>query len=263
MRLLTPVVIALLLGPAAGVHAQGFGLGEGELPPAEQYTVRLEYRAYLPELEGKIKKGQDGTRLDLKDDLAIDDERMFEVHGTLQLKQGHKLRGSYTPLDFQDIGDHRAPRTFTFDTTRYDRDTIIGTNLKGALYFGAYEWDFVRGEKGFLGLIVGAKYLDVDALLVAPEQGKREQDTVRAPVPVLGAVLRLYQGRVSFDGEFTGLSIGSRGHLWDVSGGVRVHFSDRLAVGGGYRYVDLEGIDEPDEIKYRTAGWQFGLELSL
>jgi hypothetical protein len=266
LRHTSAVLAAVLCGAATVGHAQGIGLGEGELPASERYTVRVEYRYYSPSLEGKIQKGfgsTPGTLLDFKDDLGIADERTYEIHGTLQLKEGHKLRGSYTPLDYQENAPHRAPRTFNFDDTRFDRDAILATNLKGSLYFAGYEWDFIRGQRGYLGAIVGARVLDVDTLLVAPEQGKREQDTVRAPAPVLGAILRLYQGRVSLEGEVTGLSVGSSGHIWDASGGVRVHFSDRIAIGGGYRYLELAGEDDPDEIEYRTAGWQFGVELSL
>jgi hypothetical protein len=266
MRHLTPALIVLSFGAATLAQAQGVGLGQGELPAAERYTVRVEYREFRPTLEGKISKGSGGvagTLLDFKDDLGIDDERTFELHGTLRLKEKHKLRVSYTPFDYSEVPGHRAPRTFDFDDTRFDRDALLGTNLKGTLWFGGYEWDFVSGERGFLGLIVGARVLDVDALLVAPEQGEREQDSVRAPVPVIGAALRLYQGRVSFEGEATGLSIGSRGHLYDFSAGVRVHFSDRIAAMGGYRYLDLTGEDEPDEIEYRSSGIQFGVEISL
>jgi hypothetical protein len=137
------------------------------------------------------------------------------------------------------------------------------TSLKGAYYSGEYEWDFVKRPSGFVGLLVGAKVFDLDAVLVAPVQGLREADTLRLPIPVLGLAARTYYGRLSVHGEVSGLTIGKRGYLYEVDVAVRVHISDRLGLGGGYRRLSLKGEDEPDLVKVQTGGWHFGAELSL
>ncbi len=110
---------------------------------------------------------------------------------------------------------------------------------------------------------MGAKMFDVDASLVNASINAREVDTITAPVPVIGLASRIYAGRVSVEGEVTGLSAGSRGSMFEAEGSVRLHISDRLAAMGGYRHLSLDGKDGKDQVKLKLGGWQFGLEISL
>ena len=80
---------------------------------------------------------------------------------------------------------------------------------------------------------------------------------------MIGVAGRAYAGRVSVEGEFAGLSVGSRGSFYEFETSARVHLSDRLAVLGGYRVLSLNAKDKLDLVKIRMGGWQFGLELSL
>ena len=59
------------------------------------------------------------------------------------------------------------------------------------------------------------------------------------------------------------MTLGSRGHVWEVNLYARVNLSDRLAIGGGYHTVSLEGRDNRDSVSVKLRGWQYGLELSL
>jgi hypothetical protein len=240
--------------------------GAQDLVPSERYVLRFEYREFRPNLVGDISKGFDnveGTLLDLEDDLAASDDRTFELKGTLRLGTKHKVRGSYTPLDFD--GDVTAERTFRYGQSTYNRFSRVVTNIKGGFYTGEYEWDLVRGSRGFLGLLIGVKVPDIDVLLVAPTQGIREQDTLRAPIPSLGAATRVYLGKLSLEGEISGLSIGERGRLLEAETSLRLHLTDRLAAQGGYRLLSIRGEDEdgPDLIDIRLDGWTFGVEISL
>jgi hypothetical protein len=251
-------LIALSL--AGGASAQD----SSNLPPAEKYGLRLQYREFRPSLTGQAQKGSgdtSGTLVDVTDDLGIADKRTFDVRGTLQFKKGWKIRGSYTPLKYS--GDTEVPRTFTYGDTRYERFERVVTSLKGAYYSADLEWDFLKGPHGFLGAVVGAKMFDVDASLVNASINAREVDTITAPVPVIGLASRIYAGRVSVEGEAAGLSAGSRGSMFEVEGSVRLHISDRLAAMGGYRHLSLDGKDGKDQVKLKLGGWQFGLEISL
>jgi hypothetical protein len=234
------------------------------LPAPERYGVRLQYREYRPDLSGQTRKGsddRDGTLVDVDDDLAIGDKRTFDVRGAIQFKKGWKLRGSYTPLDYR--GDAEANRGFTYGETRFSRFDHVVTSMKGGCYSADLEWDFVKGSRGFLGAVVGAKVFDVDATVVNVTLNSRERDTILAPIPVVGLATRIYAGRVSFEGELTGLSAGDRGSMFEAEGSVRLHISDRLAAMGGYRYLSLDGKENKDQVKLKLGGWQFGLEISL
>lgn len=252
-------VSLLLLAPAA-LHAQ-----QPDYPPQERYGIRLEYREFRPTFSGDVRKGfgdQEGTLVDVVDDLGIVDERTFEARGTLQFKPGHKLRGSYTPLDYKGDVDS-APRDFDYGATEFQRFERVVSSFKGGYYSAAYEYDFVRGPRGFLGATLGAKVIDLDATLVSPDQGRREQDTLRAPVPAVGLVTRAYAGRLSVEGELSGMTLGDKGTLVDFDVAARIHLSDRLAASGGYRYLSIKAEDDRDFGDIRIRGWHFGLEISL
>lgn len=237
---------------------------DSNLPNPEKYGLRLQFREFRPSLTGEAQKGfedKDGTVVDVKDALGIEDKRTFDARGAIQFKKGWKFRGSYTPLDYK--GDTEVAAAFTYGETRYARFDRVVTTMKGAYYSADLEWDFIKGPHGFLGAVVGAKLFDVDAALVDVSVNSREIDTITAPIPVIGMATRLYAGRFSVEGELTGLSAGSRGSALEAEASVRVHVSDRLAAMGGYRYLSLNGKDGRDQVKLKLGGWQFGLEISL
>jgi hypothetical protein len=251
-------LIALSLAGTAGAQ------DSSNLPQAERYRLRVQYREYRPSLTGTAQKGNadnEGSVVDVTDDLAIADERTFDVRGAIQFKPGWKLRGSYMPFDYK--GDTEVKSSFSYGQTRYLRFEHVVSTMKGAYYGGDLEWDFLKGTHGFLGAVVGARVFDVDAALVNVSVNSREVDTLTAPLPVIGVATRLYTGRLSVEGELAGLSVGSHGSTLEAEGSVRIHISDRLAAMGGYRYLSLDGKDNLDQIKVKLSGWQFGLELSL
>ena len=253
-------VALIAVSLAAAASAQD----SSNLPPAEKYGLRLQYREFRPSLTGEAQKGfedKNGTVVDVTDDLGIADKRTFDVRGAIQFKRGWKLRGSYTPFDYK--GDTEVSRGFNYGETRYNRFERVVTTMKGAYYSADLEWDFLKGPHGFLGAVAGAKLFDVDAALVNVSVNSREVDTITTPIPVIGLATRLYAGRFSVEGEITGLSAGSRGSALEAEGSVRVHVSDRLAAMGGYRYLSLDGKDGKDQVKLKLGGWQFGLEISL
>ena len=251
------LVLPLLALCAAKAAAQ-------EGPPQENYGLRVEYREFRPTMTGTVQigaGGEEGTLIDFVDDLGIQDERTFDARLTLKVKDGHKIRGGYMPIEYS--GDQPAPRNFTFKDTTYFRQDRVVSSIKGALYSADYEWDFYRNERGFFGALIGVRMFDVDTVLVNVDLGEREQDARFAPIPVLGVTGRFYAGRLSLEGEFAGLAAGSMGTLYELEGSARLHLSDRLAVQGGYRKLSLHAKDDPDGIEFRMSGWQFGLELSL
>ena len=249
-------ILLLFALPASGVAQT--------LPGPERYHLRVEYREWRPSLDGQIQKGfgeAEGTRLDLMTNLGVQNKRTYDVDATLKFSQGFKLRGSITPLDYK--GDTTTQFTFSFGDTTYSRGTRVATTIKGHYYTGAFEWDFVKRPEGFFGVFLGAKVFDVDAVVLDTDQSQRVVQTGRLPIPVLGIAGRYYVGHLSLEGEFSGLTIGDRGQLWELDTSARYHLSDRLAVQGGYRRISLEGKDQRDLVSFRIGGWTFGVELSL
>jgi hypothetical protein len=260
MRAIPAATALFALGLAGLAAAQD----PNDLPQPEHYFIRLHYSEFRPDSTGKIQKStdqRDGTLLDLTDDLGLENNRTFEARGIIQFKPGRKIRGSYTPVDVD--GDKQINITFNYGNTRYLRDAQVVTSIKGAYYSADFEWDFVKTPRGYLGVILGAKVFDLDAAVVSLSQGVRETDTLRVPIPVIGLAGRAYAGRLSFNGEVSGLSAGKRGYIIDGEGSLRLHVSDRLAAQVGYRLLTVDGKDEGDRVKLRMGGLHFGVELSL
>jgi hypothetical protein len=151
-----------------------------------------------------------------------------------------------------------------YGTTAVGAGDQVITTLKGNYVTGELEWDFVDRRQGFLGLLVGVKYFDVDAILLNADTSSRVAETERLPIPVLGLAGRAYlHPRFSLEAELSGLPAGDRGHVWEFLLAARVHLSDHLAATGGYRRLALEGRDDRDFFNLDLGTWTFGVELSL
>jgi len=239
-----------------------------DLPSSERYVLRAEYTRWGANLGGHVQKGfgtEQGTLLDLVDDLGVGSPGTWQVKATARLGSSFKLRGSYVPLD-QYRGDVIAKTNFSYGTELYYADTRVLTSIDGKYYTGEVEWDFQRGQAGFFGVFAGVKVFDVSSVVVAPQDAKRVVQSNTIPIPVLGLAGRTYYGRrFSMEGEFSGMTIGSRGHVWELNLYARLNLSDRLAVGGGFHRVTLQGQDQKqrDSVNIRLGGWQYGVELSL
>jgi hypothetical protein len=252
------------LAAAAGLGVASTAAAQEQLPGPERYTLRVEYRELRPTLTGKAQKGlngQEGTLIDLVDDLGIPKKRTFEVKGALKIGSGTKIRVAWVPVDYK--GDVIANRTFRFGASRFNRFSEVVTTVKGNYFSAAYEWDFLKRPHGLLGLLLGGRMVDVDYVIVAPGDGQRETDTLRRPFPVAGLTGRYYAGRLSFEGELSMLPGGDRGTFYEGEMAARLHLSDRLAAGAGYRVFSLHGKEDIDQLRSHFSGWQFGLELSL
>jgi hypothetical protein len=210
MRLAAPVRVLLFLVVALPALAAA-----QELPSQESYHLRAEYWKWWPGLTSQIQKGfgsAPGTLLDVQNDLGLTDQSTWEVKGIIKFSAGIKLRGDYTPFNY--VGSVKASSNFSFGGTNYRAGSQVTTTIKGGVYTGALEWDFVKSRQGFLGAFLGAKYLTVDSVIVAPAENQREVQSASIPVPIVGLAGRIYQGHFSLEGEFSGFTIGDRGHLW-------------------------------------------------
>jgi hypothetical protein len=252
------LVPLLLLAAAVGEAQYG-------LPRPEQYTLRVEYLWWSPAPSGEIQKGlgdQEGTLLDIQDDLAVDSGRANVLGGSIRLGPTWKLGLAWTPLDFE--GDTPAPRPFSYGTLFARFGDQVITSFKGNLYSTDVEWDLVANEGGYLGLLFGVRYFDVDTLVLNVDTSRRVAETQKLPVPVLGFGGRAYVGEwVSLEGKIAGITLGSRGHLWDWLAALHLHLTERLAVTGGYHGLSLQWEDDRDFLRLKLSTWTFGLEISL
>jgi hypothetical protein len=119
--------------------------------------------------------------VDVMDDLGIGTSGRSTCAARIQFKRGWKLRGSYTPFNYQ--GDTEVDSSFTYGDTRYARFERVVTTMKGAYYGGDLEWDFLKGPHGSWARWRGPGLFDVDAALVNASINSQEVDTITTPCP--------------------------------------------------------------------------------
>jgi hypothetical protein len=240
---------------AASLGAQG-------LPPAEQYHIRGEYSWWWPKLGADLQKGDNGTVTNATEDLGATDDRTYIIAATLRAGASHKLSGTYTKLDY--TGDVTQHSTIRYDNQTFFDGTRVVSSLKGAYYGGQYEYDFAKGQQGYVGALLGARVLDLDVVLVAPVEARRALESVSVVRPILGVTARGYVGsRVSIGGTFGGMTVGSRGYVLEFEATAQLHLFERIAIKGGYRSFKVKDLQGTSLLQFRDEGGTLGLELSL
>lgn len=248
-------VVLLVVAAAGSAAAQ-------ELPPPEQYHLRGEYLYWWPKLGAEVSKGESGTVNDVSSDLGVADDSTFELRGTLRAGASHKLSGTYTKLDY--AGDLTSHPTVRYGSQTFFPGSRLVTSMKGGYYGGQYEWDFVKGQQGFVGAVLGARLLDLDVVLVDPGAARREQDSVRIWRPLLGVSARGYVGRrLSLAGTLAGMSVGSRGYALEFEATAQIHLFERIGLKGGFRSFKVKEETGSRLIDWRDNGGMLGVELSL
>jgi hypothetical protein len=255
-KLVLVVAFILAAGAAGPVESQQ------ELPGPEYYHFRGEYLWWWPKLGATIQKGATGTATDVTSELGVTDQRTWEARGTLRAGTSHKLSGTYTSLDYD--GDVTEHPTVRYGSQTFFPGTRLVTSMKGGYYGGQYQYDFAKGTWGFMGGLAGARLLDLEVLLVAPVEARREQESVRVWRPIIGVSGRGYLGkRASIAGTLAGLTIGSRGYVIEFEATLQIHLFDRLAIKGGYRSFKVKDETDSTLIEFRDNGGIVGVELSL
>ncbi len=242
---------ALMAWSAVTADAQYTGMAD----PAtgETYHVELAGGVWKPTITAIISSeglGIPGTNINFVDDLGIVDESFKDFRAVVRLARKHKLRASYVPIEY--VAESTLKRTIIFNGIRYDIGLPVNSKLDFKAWRFGYEYDFVYRDRGFIGLILEAKYSDVEAELVSPFTS--DFVSAKAPVPALGLIARGYVfANVALTGELTGIKLpgniesldNNTGEYWDLDLYGTLNFSDNFGVQGGYRRLSVEyRIDE-------------------
>lgn len=186
--------------------------------------------------------GIPGTPVDLVEDLDVETKRFREYRLVLRPARKHKFRFAYVPMRYE--ADTILRRTIVFNGIRYDAGLPVTGELKWDAYRFGYEYDFFYRDRGFVGLLIEAKYTDVSAEINSPLAS--EFTSAKAPIPAIGLIGRGYVlPNVAITGEFSGFRIpenedrdySGRYYDFDLYGTVNV--TNNFGVQGGYRRLTV------------------------
>jgi hypothetical protein len=202
-----------------------------------------------------------GTRIDFVEDLGIEKTRFKQLKIVLRPGRKQKLRFEYTPITYDAVGTLK--REIIFNGQRYNVALPVATNLQWKAYRFVYEYDFFYRDRGFVGMLLEAKYTNVRAelsnLLVT------EFVEARAPIPTIGIIGRGYVApNISITGELSGFGTGSifgedyRAHYVDFDLYGTVNFNDYVGAQVGYRTFNVFYHVKEDEGDLVLKGFYFG-----
>ena len=211
-----------------------------------------------------VTSGVPGTVLDVKSDLGMKDENVF--NGEVFLKAGNfTFRVAYTPLKF--TGSSVLSTSIDFDGNTFPVGTPVSSKLEMKMVDGDVQWDLINPDLGVasmnLGVFLRLKYVDgsVEISSNDPLLPISAMQDFRLPIPEVGAAagIGFLKNIVRADARVCGMAY-SGSHLYEGDAFLSVIPFPFLRLQGGYRFIDLKA-DESDlkgtlKIKGPYAGIQ-------
>jgi len=261
----TSLLIIFLIGIMAISSANVYAEAANTL-----VSIRADY--WMPSLDAEVMSSElslVGTQVDLVDDLGLDDsENIPALTASIDLPLFPEILVGYFAVDSsatkeitRDIVYKGVTYTGLVDTVASSYDI---THFEALLNFG-----LIKTEMADLGLLVGAKYFEIETTL---SNGVATQtESVEGPVPVVGV-----KGGVGLPGKFRIEGIG-RGmvlevgdvdaSLFDIDLGVHYDLNKFLRASVGYRYFAIDAEDTSnnvtDKAEIKFAGPYIGVTGSF
>ncbi len=238
---------------------------------ASVQAIEFGVRGYwwLPELSGNFsvdKDGIAGTNIDVESDLDIGDESYPSVEAFAGVGAHHIIL-MYTKAEYS--GKETLGRTVHFMGKQYTGGTAVQSDLQFTMLDVEYQYDILDLENILAGLSVGiigkVKYIDGQFRLKDKALGLDEEESFKAPVPMLGLALHVGILADILEARVRGAAIAYSGNTF-YEGLAEISYTPFpfLDIQGGYRMMKLDVDDISDvyaDIKFR--GPYIGLTISF
>jgi hypothetical protein len=234
-------------------------------PVGENYTIEVEGRMWNVKLDSTVKIVDNGigTDVNLVKDLGFEERKNF-FEGRLQVKfaRKHKFNLEYIPLKWD--ADKVITQTIQINGQTYVAGTRVQSSLDLKFFKGGYEYDFLAGGVGFLGVTLDVLVANANTQVRAPELvpiiDVKEDRTV--PIPMIGLIGRVYPIRwVNLTAKASGMPAGSYGYVFDGEASLNINPIKYLGISGGYRYFVINAKYNDSSLDYRLDGPFVGLSL--
>jgi hypothetical protein len=239
---LIPALLVLVASPA---RAQFTPTTLEDPATGETYHVEASFDMWHPGSEMTLSSealGIPGSAIDFKRDLGLTNRTFREIRTVLKASKRNKFRFEFIPIKFEQ--ESVLTRDVVFQGQRYRVGVPVNSQLDWKAYRFAYELDFISRNRGFVGMVLEAKYTEVTAALQSPINYERVK--AKAPIPAIGGIGRIYiVPNISITGELTDFKIPDRisedykGHYLDLNIYGTVNFTNNVGAQMGYRSFDL------------------------
>jgi hypothetical protein len=253
---LLPVLLAAIVAGSAAPASAQYGGRRGASDPAtgERYHVEIAGGFWNPTPELIVSSeslGIPGTEINFVSDLGVERARFREFRAVLRPARKHKFRVNYIPIRYE--SEAVLQRRIVFNGIEYNVGLPVSSSAHWDAWRFGYEYDFVHRDRGFVGLIVEAKYTRVRVDLVSPLAA--EYASVRAPIPAVGGIARGYIfSNLSVTGELTGIKLpgsivdreNDSGSYWDYDIYGTLNLVNSFGMQFGYRSISVNYVIDQD-----------------
>lgn len=226
-------------------------------------AIELGVRGYywLPGLNGDLKvdgDGINGTKIDLKSDLGMDEESYPILEAFAGIGK-HHFSLSYYSVKYE--GNKSIEDGITFNGTTYGASERIATEFSYDVYDFEYRIDLLDLENilagGSISALAKVKYFDGLVSLDAPDNDllKKEQEDFIAPIPMIGAHVHigLLADLLELRAQLAGIGY-SNALLYEGFADISFTPFPFLDIHAGYRALVLD-VDQDDiELNFDTTG---------
>ena len=240
---LLALIAATSLWSASTAEAQ---LRRQDPATGERYKVEVAYGVWRPTPEIEVSSeslGIPGTIVDFDADFGFTKKQLREFRAVLRPAKKHKFRVDYVPISY-DVEGAVLSRPIVFNGQIFNVNLPVNTEASWNTWRFGYEYDFIYRDRGFVGLLLEAKYtrasIDIESPIAA------EFVEVEAPIPALGLIGRGYPLRnVALTGEFSFFRLPNgedddyKGHYYDFDVNGTINFTNNVGVTAGYRSLDV------------------------
>jgi hypothetical protein len=254
-------LIALTIG-AVPAHAQ-FSVPSSRAT-GENYKMEISGSLWDPTpsifIISESLEGVPGTRIDFVEDFGIEKNWFKQLKVVLRPSPQHKFRFEFTPIHY--TTEATLQRDLVFNGILFPATATVETELKWNAFRFGYEYDFFVRDRGFIGIVLEAKYTDVRAEITSVAD--TEFVHAKAPIPAIGFIGRGYVApNVAITGEFTFIKIPEidekyGGNFYDLDIYGTVNFTENFGAQGGYRSFDVTYHADKDDGDLKIKGIYFG-----
>ena len=262
----TSLLIIFLIGIMAISSANVYAEAANTL-----VSIRADY--WMPSLDAEVMSSElslVGTQVDLVDDLGLDDsENIPALTGSIDLPLFPEILVGYFAVDSS--ASKLISKVINYKGVSYAASTTVSSSYEITHFEALLNFGLIKTEMADLGLLVGAKYFEIETTLTNTVSGVTQTESVEGPVPVLGV-----KGGVGLPGKFRIEGIG-RGmvlevgdvdaSLFDIDLGVHYDLNKFLRASVGYRYFAIDAEDTSnnvtDKAEIKFAGPYIGVTGSF
>lgn len=230
----------------------------------EQYHIEVGADSWRPTADITVSSeslGIQGSRINFKRGLGLTDQRFRALQIQLRPARSHKFRLQYIPVTYTQSAT--LTQDLIFNGIRFRTGLPVKSTLDWKTYQVGYEYDFVVKNSGFAGLVLEAKYTDVQVSLVNPIAN--EFTRARGPIPAIGGIARYYVvANIAVTGEVTAFKIPAsidrryNAHYVDIDVYGTLNVTNNIGVKGGYRSRDVGYLIKSDSGSFEMKGIYLG-----